>query len=157
MSSKTNTFAKAEMLIRQPIAQVFDAFINPEVTKKFWFTKSTGKLQEGVSVNWVWEMYDLTVPVMVKNIEPNKHIQIEWGEGDDTSTVEWSFKILGESKTFVQIINDNFRGTQEEVVQRVIDSTGGFTMVLAGLKAWLEHKIELNLIGDKFPKELLEK
>jgi hypothetical protein len=29
---------------------------------------------------------------------------------------------------------------------------GGFTMVLAGLKALLEHGIELNLVGDHHPE-----
>jgi hypothetical protein len=33
---------------------------------------------------------------------------------------------------------------------------GGFTWVLAGLKAYLEHNIMLNLIADRFPKELRE-
>ena len=31
--------AKAEMLIRKPVAEVFEAFINPDITSKFWFTK----------------------------------------------------------------------------------------------------------------------
>ena len=35
--------AKAEKLIRKPVAKVFEAFINPEITTKFWFTKSSGK------------------------------------------------------------------------------------------------------------------
>lgn len=43
-------FAKAEMLIRKPIAEVFEAFINPEITTKFWFTKSTGRLEAGKQV-----------------------------------------------------------------------------------------------------------
>lgn len=34
--------AKAEMLIRKPVAEVFEAFVNPEITTKFWFTKSSG-------------------------------------------------------------------------------------------------------------------
>jgi hypothetical protein len=33
---------------------------------------------------------------------------------------------------------------------------GGFTWVLAGLKAYLEHNIMLNLIADRFPKGLRE-
>jgi uncharacterized protein YndB with AHSA1/START domain len=37
--------AKAEMLIRKPSAEVFEAFVNPEVTTKFWFTKSSGRLE----------------------------------------------------------------------------------------------------------------
>jgi uncharacterized protein (DUF2249 family) len=33
---------------------------------------------------------------------------------------------------------------------------GGFTMVLAGLKALLEHGIELNLVADHFPNALVD-
>jgi len=33
---------------------------------------------------------------------------------------------------------------------------GGFTTVLDGAKAWLEHNIHLNLITDKYPKGLTE-
>jgi uncharacterized protein YndB with AHSA1/START domain len=39
--------AKSEMLIRKPPAQVFEAFVDPEITRKFWFTKSTGRLETG--------------------------------------------------------------------------------------------------------------
>ncbi len=34
--------AKAELLIRKPVGEVFEAFVNPEITTKFWFTKSSG-------------------------------------------------------------------------------------------------------------------
>lgn len=36
------------------------------------------------------------------------------------------------------------------------DSTGGFTTVLDGLKAFLEYNINLNLIADKYPKEVIQ-
>ena len=42
--------AKTGMLIRRPVADVFEAFINPEITTKFWFTKSSGKLETGKQV-----------------------------------------------------------------------------------------------------------
>lgn len=155
MSPSSNTIAKAEMLIRKPIAEVFEAFTNPEVTTKFWFTKSTGKLEEGKNVNWIWEMYNLTVPVFVKKMDSNKSIQIEWGTGEHKSTAEWDFKSLGPSKTFVKITNYDFQCDESKLTSQVIDSVGGFTLVLAGLKAWMEHGVELNLIGDKFPKELM--
>lgn len=34
----------------------------------------------------------------------------------------------------------------------VADSTQGFTLLLAGLKAWLEHGVQLNLTLDRYPK-----
>jgi uncharacterized protein YndB with AHSA1/START domain len=36
-------FAKTGMLVRRPVAEVFAAFIDPEVTTQFWFTKSSGR------------------------------------------------------------------------------------------------------------------
>ena len=53
--------------------------------------------------------------------------------------------------TFVSITSSGFHGTPEEVAQQAIDATEGFTFVLAGLKALLEHNINLNLIADRFP------
>ena len=72
--------AKAEMLIRKPVSEVFNAFTDPATTSKFWFTKSSGKLEAGKRVRWEWEMYGVSSPVTVKAIEPNKRIVIEWSE-----------------------------------------------------------------------------
>ena len=146
--------AKADMLIRKPAPEVFEAFINPEITKRFWFTKSTGRLETGKQLTWTWEMYDHSVQVDVKAIEANKRILIEWGNYDDMTEVEWIFTPHKNDSTYVTIINSGFRGEGDKVVNDALDSKGGFTWVLAGLKALLEHNIELNAIADAFPQGL---
>ena len=147
--------AKAAMLIRKPAAEVFEAFVNPDITSKFWFTRGSGRLEPGKQVQWAWEMYDISIPVNVKSIEPSKRILIEWpGEGGPT-TVEWVFTSL-EDGTFVDITNSGFTGNGDALVKQVIASTEGFTIVLAGLKALLEHNIRLNLVPDRFPRGLEE-
>jgi hypothetical protein len=40
-------------------------------------------------------------------------------------------------------------------VVHAIDSMGGFTIVLAGLKALLEHDVILNLVGDHHPEAVI--
>lgn len=142
---------KAAMLIRRPVAAVFDAFVNPTITTKFWFTKSSGPLEAGKQVQWEWEMYGVGAPVTTKVIEPNRRIVIEWPGYSGLTTVEWTFAAQQDGTTFVTITESGFTGSGDEVVQQVTDSTGGFTLVLAGLKAWLEHGIQLNLVGDRFP------
>ena len=42
--------AHAQMLIRNPVAQVFEAFVDPAVTSRFWFTKGSGRLQAGKQI-----------------------------------------------------------------------------------------------------------
>jgi uncharacterized protein YndB with AHSA1/START domain len=146
--------AKAEMLIRKPVAQVFEAFIDPAITAKFWFTKGSGRLEPGKQVQWEWEMYNASAQVNVKVVEPNKRILIEWPGYSGLTTVEWIFTPLSADTTFVSITEAGFSGDGDEVVKQALDSTGGFTWVLAGLKALLEHNIRLNLVADRFPEGL---
>lgn len=146
--------AKAEMLIRRPPAAVFDAFIDPEITKKFWFTKSTGRLEAGKHIVWTLEMYGVSIEVNVKDIEPHKRILIEWGNYGAMTEVEWVFTPYENDTTYVTITNSGFQGDGDKVVRDALDSKGGFTWVLAGLKTLLEHDIEVNAIADAFPQGL---
>ena len=59
---KHSLIAKAEMLIRKPVVEVFEAFVNPAITSKFWFSKGSGRLQAGKEVTWDWEMYHFPCP-----------------------------------------------------------------------------------------------
>ena len=155
--NETANFAKSELGIRKPVKEVFEAFINPDITTNFWYTHSTGKLEEGAAIQWKWEMYNLVVPVIVLEIIENKKILIEWGEGKHQSTVSWEFNSVDDNLTFLTIKNYGFQGNYEEIFRQIQDSTKGFTFVLSGLKAWLEHNIQLRLIEDAFPKELMTK
>lgn len=148
---KEEPVVKAEMNIRKPVDEVFAAFVDPEKTTKFWFTKSSGKLEFGKHIRWDWEMYGVSANVYVKQLEENKRILIEWEEPYGYSTVEWTFTPRNAYETFVSIINSGFQGEGDEIVEQALDSMGGFTIVLCGLKAYLEHGISLNLIADKAP------
>jgi uncharacterized protein YndB with AHSA1/START domain len=144
------------MLIRRPAAEVFEAFVNPDVTTKFWFTKSSGRLEAGKQVQWDWEMYGISIPVTAKAIELNKRIVIEWPGYRNPTTVEWTFAPQEDGTTFVRITESGFTGDGDELVQQVTGSTQGFSLVLAGLKALLEHGIRLNLVADRYPKGIEE-
>ena len=148
--------SKTGMLIRRSVADVFEAFISPEITTKFWFTKSTGRLEAGKQVQWEWEMYGISIPVTAKAIEPNRRILIEWAGYSGPTTVEWIFSPQKDGTTFVSITEIGFVGDGDELVKQVTDSTQGFSSVLAGLKALLEHNVRLNLVADRFPKGIAE-
>jgi len=144
--------AKTGMLIRRPVAEVFEALANPDITTKFWFTKSSARLEAGKQVQWDWEMYGISIPVTAKAIEPNKRIVIEWPGYSRPTTVEWMFAPQEDGTTFVSITEAGFTGDGDELVKQVTDSTQGFTLVLAGLKALLEYNVRLNLVADRYPK-----
>jgi uncharacterized protein YndB with AHSA1/START domain len=137
------------MLIRRPVAEVFEAFADPTITTRFWFTKSSGRLEPGTRVKWDWEMYGASAEVTVKEVDPNRRILIEWD--DPPRPVEWLFTPRGDDTTLVSISSSGFSGSDDEVVAKTIDSMGGFTLVLADLKALLEHNVVLNLVADHHP------
>src|SRR5437899_12301937 len=77
------------MLVRKPVADVFEAFVNPDITRNFWFTKSSGRLEAGKQVQWDWEMYGIAIPVTAKGVEPNKRIVIEWPGCRSPTPADW--------------------------------------------------------------------
>jgi uncharacterized protein YndB with AHSA1/START domain len=143
---------KTGMLIRKPVGEVFEAFIDPKITTRFWFTKGSGRLEVGEQVQWEWEMYGISIPVKAKEIEPNHRILIEWPGYGGLTNVEWTFTALDDGTTFVRIKESGYTGDGDALVKQVAGSTQGFSLVLAGLKALLEHGIQLNLVADRFPK-----
>lgn len=149
MEFQRQPLAKAELLIRKPVAKVFEAFVDPDLITRFWFDKSSGRLELNRTVQWHWELINATAEVRVKAIEENKRILIEWGNGD-RSTVEWTFYARSADTTYVRVVNSGFTGDGDEIVGQALESTGGFALVLAAAKAYLEHGIALNIVADRF-------
>ncbi len=147
---------KTGMLIRKHVADVFEAFINPDITTRSWFTKSSGRLEAGKQVQWDWEMYGISIPVTAKTTEPSKRIVIDRPGYSSPTTLEWMFASQEDGTTFVSITEAGFTGDGGELVKQVTDSTQGCSLVLAGLKALLEHDVRLNLVADRYPKGIEE-
>jgi len=76
------------------------------------------------------------------------------GAYEEPTTIEWTFTPRPDDTTFVSITNSGLTGSGDEIVKKALDSTEGFTFVLAGLKALLEHNIALNLVRDRFPGDV---
>ena len=122
MEFKNLPVAKAEMLIRKPVSEVFEAFVDPAITSKFWFSKGSGRLEEGKQVQWDWEMYKFSVQVNVREIETNKRILVEWLAYGAPTLIEWVFRPLTEVATFVSITNSGFTGDGDEIVKQAVGS-----------------------------------
>jgi uncharacterized protein YndB with AHSA1/START domain len=151
MTLLTAPIARAQMMIRRPAAEVYAAFVDPAVTSRFWFSRGSQVLEEGAVVTWHWDMYGVSAEVSVKALEPNRRIRIEW-----PTPVEWVLTPRDAESTMVTITASGFTGSDDEKVTQAIDSMGGFSLALAGAKAFLEHGIELNLVADHDPDALVE-
>ncbi|MER9869095.1 SRPBCC family protein [Mesorhizobium sp. M0136] len=150
MEIRETPTAEAGMLIRRPVADVFEAFVDPAITTKFWFTHGSDRLDSGKEIHWEWRMYGVSTTVNISEIVENKKIVMQWS--DPPTTVVWTFTEMPGATTFVEVRNFGFVGSRDEQVTQAIDSTGGFALVFAGAKAWLEQGVMLGLIGDRHPK-----
>jgi hypothetical protein len=66
--------------------------------------------------------------------------------------VEWTFQSIPDATTLIRVQESGWTGDADKLMRYVADSTQGFTLLLAGLKAWLEHGIQLNLTRDRYPE-----
>jgi uncharacterized protein YndB with AHSA1/START domain len=112
--------AHTAMLIRRPVSEVFEAIIDPAITSHFWFTKGSGRLALGKTVQWDWEMYDVSAEVTATAIVPNKLIVMEWPGYSGTTTVTWKFTEV-DSGTFLEVEETGWTGTGDELVKYVCD------------------------------------
>ena len=104
MSSDQALTARAAMLIRRPVAEVFEA---PAVASRFWFTGGSGRLEAGRRVTWEWRMYGASAQVDVKAVEPNRRILVEWsGAGESPTAVEWLFTAWLEHGVALALVAD---------------------------------------------------
>jgi uncharacterized protein YndB with AHSA1/START domain len=148
--------AQTGMLIRRAPHDVFEALADPSITTRFWYTKSSGRMEEGAELTWGWEMYGVSGKVWVQEVEPDRRIRFSW-EGYDPAhptTVEFLFVPYENDATYVRITETGFSGDGDTQVSRALDSTGGFTFLLSSLKAALEHDITLKVTLDAHPPHL---
>ena len=142
--------AKARTRIHKPPSQVFDAFADAVSMSKFWFTRRDPGLKEGETVKWfVGSDEDaFSFDVYVKEFRKPNSIVIEWiGLDGNPTQVKWSFEETEEGDTTLTIEESGYTGSRDSIVERALDSTGGFNQVIVAAKALVEYGIELNVVS----------
>lgn len=146
MNNDFNPIAKTSILIRRPVSEVFDSFVDPEKITKFWLSSTTGPLGDGKSATWYFMVEGAVTNVEVITFDLNKQLDIKWEDG---SISEFHFDKIDDSKSIIDIKSYGFAGTIQEKVEAAIDSTSGFTFVVCDLKTYLEEGKAMNICRDK--------
>lgn len=144
--------AKARIRVRRSPSEVFAAFADASKMSKFWFTRRDQGLKEGETVTWFLGRGEdaYSFDVHVKEVREPRTIVIEWVGPDGNSTkVTWSFEEAADGETILTIEESGFVGSDESIVERALDSTGGFNQVIIAAKALVEHDIELNVVTER--------
>ena len=136
---------EVDLLIRRPAGEVYEAFADPDRIRRFWLASSSGRLQTGAKVHWVFKIAGAEVDVEVVEAVPGRLLDLRW---DDGQPLRFTFGERG-GNTLAGVRVTGFTGDDAAAV--AVQTMSGFTLVLASLKMWLEHGIEGDLMYDKFP------
>lgn len=159
MNTQNHPKVQAQMLIRKPVEEVFEAMVNPDITSKFWFTKSSGRIEPNTTLEWEWGQFAVSDTVDILEVRTNEYISLEWKLGDLKTKVEMNFESYSDTSTLFKVTESGFWEIDpaedeklEEKIHLMLGQNGGWNLVLCNMKAWLEHEIELNLIADHHPQ-----
>ncbi len=129
--------------INKPIAEVFDAVINPTKIVGYFCDKADAPLVEGQTVHWTWSAKPVTHPVKVKQIIPNSKVVIEWPSASGGTTIaEMTFSSLEAGRTMVKVSESGWP-TTEDGVKASYRNCEGWQHMISCMKCYLQHGIDL--------------
>jgi uncharacterized protein YndB with AHSA1/START domain len=139
---------EVQLKILKPVAEVFEAVVNPKKLTGYFTKTASGPLAEGMTVQWSFVEAPEPTPVKVRQVIKNDRIVFEWpsAEGGYDTKVEMVFKPLAEQATMVQISESGWRDTPKGI-ESSYGNCGGWMHMACCLKAYLEHGINLRAGG----------
>jgi len=130
--------------VAKPIAEVFQAIVDPRIMTKFFAHRASGPIEPGAQLVWTWDQHgDNQVRVLA--VEEPHHLKLTWkayGGADYETIFTFNLEALSADKTMVIVSEDGWRGDQPGV-KGALDNAKGWTDMLNCLKAYLEHGIDL--------------
>ena len=135
--------------ISKPVHEVFEAVADPAKLSCYFTTGgASGRLEEGATVTWDFHDFPGAFPVHVIEVVPDERIVLEWKANEPATdynvTVTMAFKpVDGDAgRTLVEIAEEG-RHETEAALKASYGNCMGWSQMLAALKVWVEHGINL--------------
>ncbi|GAA3764953.1 SRPBCC family protein [Microbacterium kribbense] len=145
---KELTFTVSGRVARPP-AEVYEAVADPEQLSHYFTTGGArGRLDAGADVSWDFRDFPGRFPVDVVEAQPPTRIVIRWGgqsvtAADGRTTTTFEFEPIDDgARTLVTITESSWQVTPDGA-HHAFDNCEGWTGMLAALKVWVEHGINL--------------
>lgn len=136
--------------ISKPPAEVYEAVADPATLSRYFTTGGAeGRAETGATVQWDFADFPGAFPVRVLETVAPERIVLRW-DGDPAATVEhdgtevtFVFRpVDAGSRTEVRVTERAWRPT-EAGAQGAFGNCMGWSGMLAAMKVWLEHGINL--------------
>lgn len=134
--------------VSRPVEQVFEAVADPAQLSLYFTTGGArGRLEAGATVTWDFHDFPGAFPVEVVEVDRNRRILLRWDANEPGADYKTEVAISFEpvergARTKVTIAESGWRET-EAGLQASYGNCMGWSQMLAALKAWLEHGINL--------------
>lgn len=135
--------------ISRPCEQVYEAVADPGQLSEYFTTGGArGRLEPGSEVSWDFHDFPGRFPVKVVEAAPPRKIVIEWdgeattGQAGTTRTTFEFEPVDDGARTLVTITESSWLLTPDGA-KNAFGNCEGWTGMLAAMKVWLEHGINL--------------
>ncbi len=135
--------------VARPCADVYEAIADPAQLSQYFTTAGArGRLDSGTTVTWDFADFPGAFPVRVVDAAPPRRIVIEWDSeaatsASGTTTVVFELEpIDDDTRTLVTITESSWTVTPQGL-GAAMGNCQGWTGMLAALKAWVEHGVNL--------------
>ena len=133
--------------VSHPPAEVYEAVADPAILSRYFTTGGAiGRLETGSTVQWEFSDFPGAFPVEVIEAEKPLRIVIDWPRTDDkdkSTRVTFAFEpVDGGKRTKVSASESGWPDTAKGHAASY-QNCMGWSQMLAALKAWVEHGINL--------------
>lgn len=135
--------------ISKPRREVYEAVADPQQLSKYFTTGGAkGRMETGSTVTWDFHDFPGAFPVEVVEAVQDEKLVFRWGGndlvgGETRATVTFEFSDVDQgARTKVMITEAAWQAT-DNGAKAAFGNCEGWTGMLAAMKCWLEHGINL--------------
>lgn len=141
MAAKT-LITQAGIQIQKSPNVVFEGIVDPAQMTNYWISKSSGRMEESVTLTWGFPEFDMDFPVRVGKIVKGELVTFYWDAEDGSELkVEITLTPYG-NDTIVKVVEGTMENNEAGIAW-LAGNTEGWANFLACMKAWLDHGINL--------------
>lgn len=128
-----------KLKIFKPANEVFEAFADPSRIGNFWFSTSSERWEQGKIITLRYDEYDAEGDIKIIEIEKNRKIVFTCGNDGKEHLVTITLKELDNASTIVEVNEEGFNESDDELIRNLIDNKEGWVYMLTCLKGYLEY------------------
>jgi uncharacterized protein YndB with AHSA1/START domain len=136
------------LFVSRPVEIMFEAVVDPQILSHYFTTGgASGRIEAGRRVTWDFHDFPGAFAVEVEEVVPNERIVLRWPANDESgrlyhTRVTFTFTPTEDGRTRVEIAESGWPDTPTGR-KASYGNCMGWSQMLAALKMWVEHGINL--------------